>query len=231
MMEPVKPCVGIPREIKDGEHRVAGLPCQVRELVEMGCRVIVQRDAGAASGHLDEQYQAAGAELVETLETVYDLSEVMWKVKEILPAEFDLVRSGQVIFTYLHAPPRPDMVRVLRDAGCIVMAYEEMADEGGRRPLLAPMSRMAGAGAIAVAAQFSQSIHGGCGKLMFRTEGAAPMTVLILGGGGAGQAAADRVQLFGQGVHFLARVEDGRSEGGVRRCGDLQRFAHAVGPS
>jgi len=201
-------CVGIPVEIKPGEHRVAGLPADVRRLVERGCRVVVQRTAGAGSGYCDDDYASAGAVLVPDLASVYERADIVWKVKEVLPAEFGMVRRGQVIFTYLHAPPRPELVRVLRDSGCIAIAYEEMVDGAGRRPLLAPMSRMAGAGGVLLAGQFCQTRHRGCGKLLFATEGAAAMTFTILGAGVAGCAAARAALAAGATVHLLEAVRD-----------------------
>lgn len=205
-------CVGVPVEIKAGEHRVAGLPLHVRRLVDLGCRVVVQRSAGAGTGHSDNEYASAGAELVADLADVYAQADIVWKVKEILPDEFGMVRRGQVIFTYLHAPPRPEMVRVLRESGCIAIAYEEMADDLGRRPLLAPMSRMAGAGGVLLAGQFGQTRHGGCGKLLFGTDGAAPMTFVILGGGVAGRAAARAALGAGALVHLLETVSEKLAE-------------------
>jgi len=202
------PCVGVPREIKPGEQRVAGLPIHVRQLVDLGCRVVVQRSAGTGGGYPDEQYAAAGAELVATLQEVYGRADIIWKVKEILPEEFALVRPGQTVYTYLHAPPRPEMVRVLREADCMAIAYEEMVDNAGRRPLLAPMSRMAGAGGVLLAGQFAQTRHGGCGKLLFRTDGAAPMTFVILGGGVAGRAATKAALAAGATVHLLEALRE-----------------------
>jgi len=182
--------VGIPREIKSGEFRVAGTPDCVRRLRELGCPVVVQSGAGIGSGFPDDQYRDAGAQLVDTLEAVYADADLIWKVKEILPAEFGLVEGRHIIYTYLHAPPRREMTRVLRECGCVAIAYEEMRDGDGRRFALEPMSRLAGIGAIVVAGQFCQAFQGGCGKSLFRIEGAPPLAVIILGGGVAGRAAA-----------------------------------------
>jgi len=212
MSESRQTCIGIPREIKPGEYRVAGLPVHVRRLRRMGRGVIVQRGAGAGSGYPDEEYARAGAELVHALQAVYDGADILWKVKEILPEEYAFIRSRHVIFTYLHAIPRPEMTRVLRDAACIGIAYEEMTDDQGRRPLLAPMSRLAGAGAIAVAAQFSQAPYGGSGRLLFRTEGAAPAVVMILGGGTAGRAAVRATLGAGAQVYLLEVLEQRLAE-------------------
>ena len=187
-MSQSRPCVGIPKEIKPGEYRVAGLPEHVRRLREMGAGVLVQRGAGAGSGYPDAQYERAGAEMVESPEALFARADLLWKVKEILPAEFGLLRAGQVVFAYLHPAPRPRMVEALRQRGCTAITYEDVADDQGRRPLLVPMSRLAGTGAIAIAGQFSQSLYGGVGKCLFAGEGAEPLHVTILGAGVAGRA-------------------------------------------
>lgn len=202
-MDPLRLCVGIPKEIKPGEYRVAGLPEHVQRLQAMGCRVVVQAGAGANAAVPDREYEAAGAEMMANAEAVYAAADLVWKVKEILPNEFGLVRDGQIVFTYLHAAPRPRMIEALRRSGCIAIAYEEMTDEEGRRPLLAPMSRLAGAGAVALAAQFSQALYGGSGKLLFLTDDAEPAGVTILGGGIAGQAAARAALGAGATVRIL----------------------------
>ena len=186
-MSQSRPCVGIPKEIKPGEYRVAGLPEHVRRLREMGAGVLVQRGAGAGSGYPDAQYERAGAEMVESPEALFARADLLWKVKEILPAEFGLLRAGQVVFAYLHPAPRPRMVEALRQRGCTAITYEDVADDQGRRPLLVPMSRLAGTGAIAIAGQFSQSLYGGVGKCLFAGEGAEPLHVTILGAGVAGR--------------------------------------------
>lgn len=200
-------CIGIPKEIKPGEFRVAGLPEHVRRLRQMGCPVIVQKGAGAGGGWGDSEYLQAGAELADDLRGVYARADLLWKVKEILPEEFPLVRGCHTIYTYLHACPRPEMTRVLRDAGCVAIAYEEITDDQGRRPLLVPMSRLAGTGAILLAGQFCQSRYGGCGKSLFRTEGAEPLAVTILGAGTAGTAAAEAATSAGADVAILEAKE------------------------
>jgi alanine dehydrogenase len=132
--------IGIPKEIKPGEYRVAGLPQDVARLKGLGASVVVEHGAGAGSGYDDEEYARAGAEMAACLAEVYERTELIWKVKEILPAEFALLSKRHTIFTYLHAAPRPEMTRVIRESGCVAIAYEEMTDDKGRRPLLVPMS-------------------------------------------------------------------------------------------
>ncbi len=195
--------VGIPKEIKPDEYRVAGLPGHVRRLCAMGRRVVVETGAGAAAAAPDADFAAAGAEILPDARAVYAAADLVWKVKEILPVEWPLVRAGQLLFTYLHAPPRPRMTEALRQAGCLAIAYEEMSDEAGRRPLLAPMSRLAGAGAVALAAQFCQAPYGGCGKLLFEAGAGDPVGVTVLGGGTAGRAAARAALGAGARVRLL----------------------------
>ncbi len=206
-MSPTSLTVGIVKEIKPGEFRVAGRPEHVRLLRALGSRVVVQAGAGARAGWSDADYRDAGAELAADGPAVYAAADLVWKVKEILPAEFGLVRAGQILFTYLHAAPRREMTEALLHSGCVAIAYEEMTDDEGRRPLLAPMSRLAGAGAVALAAQFSQALYGGSGKLLFATEGADPVGVTILGGGIAGCAAARAALGAGADVHILEPLD------------------------
>lgn len=190
-------CVGIPREIKPNEHRVAGLPEHVARLRGVGVRVLVQHDAGVGAGQDDGRYRQAGAEVVDSLAEVYAEAHVLWKVKEILPPEFGLLRPGHLVYTYLHAPPRQDMVRALCRSGCTAIAYEEMTDESGGRPLLVPMSRLAGAGAITIAAQFLQSHYGGSGKLLLGGGADDQVAVTVMGAGTAGSEAVRAAVLAG----------------------------------
>jgi alanine dehydrogenase len=203
MVERTPLCVGIPDEIKPGEFRVAGTPEHVGRLRDLGCRVIVQRGAGVGSGFPDQDYAGAGAALADTLAGVYEQADLLWKVKEILPEEFGLVRQGHIIYTYLHAPPRPEMTRALLQSGCVAIAYEEMLDTQGRRFALAPMSRLAGVGAVVVAGQFCQALYQGCGKLLFRTAGTEPLSMTILGGGVAGWAATEAALAAGARVQIV----------------------------
>jgi alanine dehydrogenase len=193
--------IGIPKEIKSGEFRVAGLPSHVRLLRKIGCEIFVQRGAGAGAGYGDAQYQDAGAVLVESLADVYRRASFIWKVKEILPEEFPFLRPEQVIFAYLHPCPRPEMIQAFQASRCTAIGYEDVV-ENGRRPLLIPMSKIAGAGAVLLAGQFAQTLHGGCGKLLFATGGAEPMTFAILGGGTAGRAACAAAIAAGCDVHL-----------------------------
>lgn len=205
-MAPPEPfCVGIPREIKPGEFRVGATPTHVQRLRDMACDVVVQRTAGVGSGFSDDDYRTAGAVLVDTLQEVYRRADLLWKVKEILPEEFALVQKKHIIYTYLHAPPRPEMTRVLLERGCVAIAYEEMLDDQGRRFALAPMSRLAGVGAVVVASQFCQALYQGCGKLLFRTKGVEPLSIAILGGGVAGRAAAEAALSAGAQVRIVEK--------------------------
>ncbi len=193
--------IGIPKEIKSGEFRVAGLPEHVRQLRQIGCDVFVQHGAGAGAGYSDGQYEDAGAILVDRAAELYRRASFLWKVKEILPEEFALLRSEHVIFGYLHPCPRPDMTQALKASRCTAISYEEVV-ENGRRPLLVPMSQIAGAGAVLLAGQFAQTLHGGCGKLLLATGGTEPMTFAILGAGTAGRAACAAALGAGCDVHL-----------------------------
>ena len=203
-----QPRIGIPKEIKPNEHRVAGLPGHVARLRSAGARVLVQGGAGAGAGEADARYRAAGADLVDSPEEVYATSDVLWKVKEILPREFGLLRSEHLVYTYLHAPPRPEMVRALCRSGCTAIAYEEMTDDFGGRPLLVPMSRLAGAGAITIAAQFLQSHYGGPGKLLLGGGTDDRVGVTVLGAGTAGRAAVEAAARAGAKAAVLDLRED-----------------------
>ena len=229
MVEPKSLCVGIPGEIKPGEFRVAGTPEHVRRLLGLGCPVVVQRGAGTGSGFADEDYAAAGATLTDTLHDVYEQADLLWKVKEILPDEFDLVQGKHIIYTYLHAPPRREMTRVLLQSGCVAIAYEEMLDSEGRHFALAPMSRLAGVGAVVVAGQFCQALYQGCGKLLFRTAGVEPVSMTILGGGVAGSAAAGAALSAGANVMIVeANPQTARELEGTHPDATVRGYSEAM---
>jgi alanine dehydrogenase len=182
--------VGIPTEVKDHEYRVAATPEGVRELVRAGHAALVQSGAGAGSSIPDEAYAAAGAEVVATAEEVFERAELIVKVKEPQPAEFELLRSGQVLFTYLHLAADGGLTRFLLERGVTGIAYETVQSADGRLPLLAPMSEIAGRMAPHVAASLLEREHGGRGVLMGGATGVAPAQVVVLGAGMAGANAA-----------------------------------------
>ena len=175
--------VGVPTEIKDREARVALTPAGVELLARAGHRVVVQRDAGDGSGLADAAYAAAGAELVAEAAEVYRRSELIVKVKEPLPAEYDLLRPGQLLFTFLHLAADAGLTRALLERGVTAIAYETVERPDGSLPLLTPMSEVAGRMAVQVAAHCLERAQGGCGKLLGGVPGVAPCHVVILGAG------------------------------------------------
>lgn len=181
--------VGVPTEIKLQEHRVGMTPAGVRTLVEDGHRVLVQRGAGAGSGLGDAQYEQAGATLLDDPAGLYAAAELVVKVKEPLPAEYPLLRSGQFLFTYLHLAPEPQLTAALIGSGCTAIAYETVTLADGSLPLLTPMSEVAGRMAPQVGAHWLQKEQGGKGVLLAGAPGVRPGRVVILGAGTVGSNA------------------------------------------
>ena len=182
--------IGTPKEIKDNERRVGLIPGSVVELVSRGHRVLIERGAGVGAGLSDEEYLAAGAELVATAEQVFDRAEMIVKVKEPLAIERKRLRSGQVLFTYLHLAPDAEQTRDLIASEAICIAYETVTSARGALPLLTPMSEVAGRLAPQVGARALEASVGGRGVLLGGVPGVAPAEVVILGGGVSGTHAA-----------------------------------------
>ncbi len=191
--------VGIPKEIKVHEYRVGLTPAGVRELVQRGHKVLIQKDAGTEIGLLNEHYQRAGAELVETAGDVFARAEMVVKVKEPQPEECKQLREGQVLFTYLHLAPDPAQTNALIESGCIAIAYETVTDDHGGLPLLAPMSEVAGRMSIQAGAHCLEKEQGGRGVLLGGVPGVPPADVAIIGGGVVGTHAARMA--VGMGAH------------------------------
>src|SRR6266540_1438592 len=182
--------VGIPRELKDHEYRVAITPVGVHELVELGHRVLVERDAGTGSSIADEEYVEAGARIVDDPDELWGSVDLILKVKEPIPEEFPRLRADQVLFTYLHLAATRELTEALCKSGITAVAYETVELPDGRLPLLAPMSEVAGRMAPQVGAHLLERESGGRGVLMGGVSGVAPARVLVLGAGMAGQNAA-----------------------------------------
>jgi alanine dehydrogenase len=182
--------VGVPREIKDNEYRVGLIPSIVAELSAQSHTIMVEQEAGAGAGFGDDDYRAAGAEIVATPEPIFERAELIVKVKEPLASERKLIRSGQVLFTYLHLAADPDQARDLMAAGAVAIAYETVTDPQGRLPLLTPMSEVAGRMAAQVGAQYLERPNGGRGILLGGVPGVAPADVLVIGSGTVGGNAA-----------------------------------------
>jgi len=197
--------VGVPKEIKDNEYRVAMVPATVRELVANGHGVLVETAAGAGAGLADADYAAAGAEIVAEAEQVYERAELIVKVKEPLPQERKLLRRGQILFTYLHLAPDPQQTKDLLQSGVTAVAYETVTSPQGTLPLLTPMSEVAGRMAPHVGAHYLEKASGGRGVLLAGVPGVSPATVVILGGGVAGSNAAFIASGLGADVTVLDR--------------------------
>jgi alanine dehydrogenase len=178
--------IGVPQEIKVHEYRVGLTPSSVREVTAHGHAVIVERGAGAGIGMTDEQYAAAGATLAPSAAEVFAGADMIVKVKEPQLQERQLLRPGQVLFTYLHLAPDPDQTRDLVDSGAVCIAYETVTSPAGGLPLLAPMSEVAGRMSVQVGAYFLEKAHGGLGILLGGVPGVDPAKVVVLGGGVVG---------------------------------------------
>jgi alanine dehydrogenase len=178
--------VGVPKEIKDNEYRVGLIPSTVQELCTRGHQVLVERRAGEGAGISDHEYVKAGAEIATSAQDVFARAELIVKVKEPLAVERAMLRSGQVIFTYLHLAPDPEQTKDLLASGVTAIAYETVTDARGQLPLLRPMSEVAGRMAPQVGAQFLERPHGGRGILLGGVPGVAPANVLIIGAGTVG---------------------------------------------
>ena len=178
--------IGVPKEVKTHEYRVGLVPGSVRELVSNGHQVIVQHAAGAVIGFDDAAYEQVGATIVDTAEEIFQIADMIVKVKEPQPHECKMLRPGQILFTYLHLAPDPEQAKLLLDSGCIAIAYETVTNKRGGLPLLAPMSEVAGRMAIQAGATCLEIANHGSGILLGGVPGVAPAKVVVLGGGVAG---------------------------------------------
>ncbi|MDP9292139.1 MAG: alanine dehydrogenase [Verrucomicrobiota bacterium] len=194
--------LGIPREIKEQEHRVALLPSATYQLVKRGHQVLVERGAGIGSGYLDVDYEKAGADLVDSHEELFERAELIVKVKEPLPSEYALLRSGQILFTYLHLAANRKLTDALVESGVTALAYETL-EVNRRLPLLEPMSEIAGRMSIIVGGYFLAKHCGGSGVLLGGVPGVLPGRVVVLGGGSSGINAARMATGLGADVTIL----------------------------
>ncbi len=182
--------IGVPREIKRDEYRVALLPVGVEELVRAGHKVLIEAGAGLGSGIPDHAYLEHGAELVAAAADIYRRAELIVKVKEPLPQEYSLLQRGQAIFTYFHFAADRNLTEAMLQAGVTCLAYETLRDEHGRLPLLTPMSEVAGRMSIQEGAKYLEKPQMGRGILLGGVPGVAPAHITILGGGVVGANAA-----------------------------------------
>ena len=182
--------VGIPKEIKNNENRVGMTPAGVATMTARGHEVFVQHTAGDGSGFSDDEYVGAGAKIVPTIEDVYREAEMIVKVKEPIEPEYNLVRKGQLLFTYFHFACEKELTDAMLKSGAVCLAYETVQLPNGSLPLLQPMSEVAGRMATLNGAYYLQKTKGGKGKLISGVPGVSPAKVLVLGGGVVGEAAA-----------------------------------------
>lgn len=195
--------IGVPKEIKDNEARVGVTPAGVKALTEAGHKVLVETQAGAASGFDDHEYQNAGAEMVGEAGYVWGKSEMVVKVKEPIEKEYVFFREGLVLFTYLHLAPLPALTDKLLESKIIGIAYETVRDRAGTLPLLTPMSEVAGRMSVQVGASYLEKEKGGRGILLGGVPGVPPAHVTILGGGIVGTNAARIALGFGAKVTLI----------------------------
>ncbi|SEM38046.1 alanine dehydrogenase [Mesobacillus persicus] len=181
--------IGVPKEIKNNENRIAMTPAGVVNLVKFGHEVWIEQDAGLGSGFTDEDFKQAGAKIVPTAEEAWS-AEMVMKVKEPLAEEFTYFHEGMILFTYLHLAPEPALTRALMDKKVVGIAYETIQLPNGSLPLLTPMSEVAGRMAPQIGAQFLEKVHGGRGILLSGVPGVQRGKVTIIGGGVAGTNAA-----------------------------------------
>ncbi|WP_373230444.1 alanine dehydrogenase [Cohnella sp.] len=197
--------IGLPKEIKNQEYRVALTPAGCEMLVKQGHVVVVQHGAGEGSGFTNEEYSGAGATLVEATSEVWGAADLIVKVKEPLPEEFSYFRNQQVLFTYLHLAAAPDLAKALLDKQVTAIAYETIQLPGGGLPLLTPMSEVAGRMAVQEGAKYLEAFHGGRGVLLGGVPGVPPAEVIIIGGGIVGTNAAKMALGLGAEVVVLER--------------------------
>jgi alanine dehydrogenase len=182
--------VGLPKEIKDNEYRVGLTPAGVRALTDAGHEVIVEKSAGEGSGFEDALYQKAGAQIIDSADDIWARAEMIVKVKEPIEPEYPHMREGQLLFTYLHLAPDPELTKQLLKRKITGIAYETITDRKGGLPLLTPMSEVAGRMAIQVGAHYLEKMAGGRGILLGGVPGVPAARVVIIGGGVVGTNAA-----------------------------------------
>src|ERR1700716_2039076 len=194
--------IGVPKEIKPQEHRVGLIPSTASTLTRRSHTVLVQKSAGVGSGFSDEDYIAAGAQIIDTARKVYEQAEMIVKVKEPLKAEYKLLRKGQILFTYLHLAASKPLTEALLKSGVTGVAYETI-QVANKLPLLEPMSEIAGRMSVVMGAYYLAKHNGGNGVLLGGVPGVLPGKVVVLGGGTAGVNAARMATGLGADVTIL----------------------------
>jgi alanine dehydrogenase len=194
--------IGVPKEIKEQEQRVALLPSATQQLTKRGHSVLVEKGAGVGSGYPDEAYKKAGAEIADLAKDVFARADMIVKVKEPLPAEFPLLRNGQILFTYLHLAASKPLTEALLKSGVTGIAYETI-QIGNRLPLLEPMSEIAGRMSVVMGAYYLAKYNGGSGVLLGGVPGVLPGRVVVIGGGTSGVNAMRMAKGLGADVTIL----------------------------
>ena len=182
--------IGIPKEIKDHEYRVGATPAGVRELINAGHQVIVEKNAGSSIDFSDDQYKEVGAKIIDSAAEIYKNAEMILKVKEPQKSECAMIRKDQIIFSYLHLAAEPELTKMLIATECVAIAFETVSANDGSLPLLAPMSEVAGKLSIQAGARALEKAQGGRGILLGGVPGVARAKIAILGGGVSGTNAA-----------------------------------------
>ncbi|MBN2070109.1 MAG: alanine dehydrogenase [Candidatus Krumholzibacteriota bacterium] len=195
--------IGVPKEIKKDEYRVALRPVGAESLKKMGHKVLIEKGAGIGSGFSDAEYRAAGAQIIPTAKAVFAKAEMIIKVKEPQPVEIKMIRKGQIIFTYFHFAADRSLTEGMARTGAISIAYETMEDYDGTLPLLTPMSEVAGRMATQEGAKYLERPMGGMGVLLGGVPGTSPAHVTVIGGGVVGTHAAKMAAGLGASVTIL----------------------------
>ncbi len=207
--------IGVPKEIKTNENRVALLPVGASTLIKNGHTVLVETNAGVGSGFSDESYKEVGAEIISTAKEVFEKADMIMKVKEPIAPEYDLIREGQVLFTYFHFAASQELTEAMMKSKCVAIAYETVQKADKSLPLLIPMSEVAGRMAPQEGAKYLEKVMGGFGVLLGGVPGTGPAEVMVLGGGIVGTNAAKiaagfgaKVTIFDNNLYRLRYLDD-----------------------
>ncbi len=175
--------IGVPKEVKTLENRVALLPGGVTQFTRRDHKVLIEKEAGVGTGFSDELYEEVGAEIVDEAEEIWERADMIMKVKEPIEQEYDLIQEDQIVFTYFHFAASQKLTEAVRESGCVAIAYETVEKSDGSLPLLTPMSEVAGRMATQEGAKFLERASGGKGVLLGGIPGVPPANVLVIGGG------------------------------------------------
>ncbi len=194
--------IGVLKEVKGNEYRVAAIPTTVQEIIRRGYEVYVEFGAGVGSGFSDKEYEEAGA-IIADCETVVERCDLIYKVKELFPQEYKYLNKDKIVFTYIHSNAYSEQTDALLSSGCTSIAYEDVDDKDGGFPMLKPMSILAGKGGFLAALHHSQAVFGGNGTLLQNQTGVEAPVVTIIGAGNSGMGAAELAAAFGNQVKIL----------------------------